>query len=1192
VYLKRLEVKGFKTFAEHTEINLEPGINIIVGPNGCGKSNIVDAIRWVLGEANVRHLRGHRNEDVIFNGTDKRKALGLAQVDMTVDNSDGTLPLDYSEVTVSRKMFRSGESEFYLNKARVRMKDVVSLYTDTGLGKRGYSIISQGELERVLNGQPFDRRLMLEEAAGTVRYRQQRDEVQQRILTTTQDLARVGDILSELGIRKDELHGKAERAKTSQAIGEDYRDLEKQVMAYQINECNDNLQAKRSELALRMASLKSIKDRQNDLHTSLKATELCLEQKRICLNEAKESRYGIEAELSRMESEIKLNQERIQNHQERLETAGIDSHKYALLLEKLEQDLLVKIADFNREKNQYQERGRDVELLCQEINRLERTVEEHEVLFQKQGQLVFEQVNRESELKNEITGLELKIRKAQEKRERLFIRAEDKAEQLKSSQRRIKELQTQARQHSCQREDSVSLLAHDEVKRQELISSQSTLEQELQQINRHIINVEPRLAVLKDLQRTYAGYSEGVKAVLKSCDRGDKNLEGIKGLVAQLVEVPPDLGRAIDIALGKGSENIVVETVQSARKVIQFLKQQRLGRVTLLPLDILRVQKIPSRVKEELIIEEGVLGIASELIKYETKYDKAVSYLLGRVLLVQDMACGLRVFKKNRYPLRIVSLEGEVINTSGAMTGGTASPRQASPLIRKLEEDNLSKQLLELRRTEAANREAASIIAPQVKTIEERLAQRNNILAEIDFQAKIIRDEEQRIQAVLEDATLERDIYMQEISQLEAFIAQSEGEILAFHEQHQFIREENSQVSNEIEAIKAKLENLRREYEVYKERYSSHQEQLIMKGIELESLERNIAQFDQVKQSYQQSGFEIKALQERLEKEVSLHIDKVESTTRMLDGKRQELINIVESISTILKDEQGVSKDIERLRSSLNPVQQQLIDCQDQIRSMEMRLVRQDTELEVLVAQWTEKYESENPEVYRKDLSQRQIREYRNQIEILRAQLESLGSIDIDSIKEYDELKLRYDFLYQQIQDLSTAKVSLEKLLKETEKIMVKNFSQFMALAFESFKRTFVEIFNGGDASLQFDPSSDLNSGVDIVVKMPGKRSQSLNLLSGGERALTCIAFIFSLLRLKPAPFCLLDEIDASLDETNLIRFAEFLQKMSSETQFIVITHRQVTIEAGNNIYGITMPQEGISSVLSLHCDEIQSLAG
>ena len=1192
MYLKRLEIKGFKSFADHTELNLNPGINIIVGPNGCGKSNIVDAIRWVLGEANVRHLRGSKNEDIIFSGTDRKKALGMAQVDMTVDNSEGTLPLDYSEVTVSRKIFRSGESEFYLNKLRVRMKDIVKLYTDTGLGKKGYSIISQGELERVLNGQPFDRRLMLEEAAGTMRYRQQRDEVLQRISVTTQDLLRVEDILNELESRKNELYNKAERAKTFLILREEHDALEKQVMAFQIKEVCDNLRSKEVEVTNQKSHLQQIIDRLENLKICLQNTEEILADKRALFNSLNDSKHELETELNRMNSDIKLSQERIKNYRERIEAAGNDSEKYILRLEKLEKDIQYKVTEFNQEKSHYEERKCEVDCLSQEIIGIEQAFKELTKDVEKQNQLVFETVNREAEIKNAITDLENGIKKAQEKKERLLIRLDENKEQLLASTKSVRDFNEQIMKLKINLEKWEKVVDDAEIQRDEYLKSQAYINKEYDNINRERFNLEHKISVLNDLQKNYAGYSEGVKTLLKSIERGDHQLTGITGLVANLIQVPSGMEVALDIALGRSIENVVVETAESARKAIQFLKQRHLGRVTFLPLDVLRVQAISSRVKKDLMGQKGVLGIASDLIKYDMKYEKALTYLLGRVLLVQDMDSGMKIFKEIQYPLRIVTLEGELINTNGAMTGGTIKQQQSSPLRRIREEKQINQQLAELRKTELINRDSAADINAKLKLLDGKLHKGRNGRAEIEIQLKIIKDEEVRIRSLLDSIALDKDIYMREISGLEGYILQTEEEMQALQDKYRDIRAENNFTTDEIGKLRTEIETNRREYEVRKERYSSHQEQLEMKKRELENNQKNIAQFDQVKNSYRQSVMEAQTLQERLQIDINIHQERIDSTNQKIEDKKFGLSGIVARLDATRQEEEENRQEMESIRGAIVPLQKQIVEGQDQLRTLEMKTVRLDTELEGLHLKWHEKYESEEFDAFGGGLTSRQIRDYRMRIEELGMRIELLGSIDIDSIKEYDDLKVRYDFLQQQTEDLSAAKISLQKLLQETEKIMASNFSKFMALADESFKRTFMEIFNGGEASLKIETVTDLAAGVDIVVKMPGKRSQSLNLLSGGERALTCIAFIFSLLRLKPAPFCLMDEIDASLDEINLQRFADFLRGMSTDTQFIVVTHRQATIEAGSNIYGITMPQEGISSVLSINCDKVHSLAG
>jgi chromosome segregation protein SMC, common bacterial type len=1192
VYLKRLEIKGFKSFADQTELNLNPGINIIAGPNGCGKSNIVDAIRWVLGEGNIRNLRGYKNEDVIFNGSDKKKALGMAMVDMTVDNSDGTLPVDYSEVTVSRKIFRSGESEFYLNKSRVRMRDIVKLYTDTGLGRKGYSIISQGELERVLNGQPFDRRLMLEEAAGTMRYRQHRDEVGQRLTATAQDLLRVADIMNELAVRKTELHNKAERARTYLIVRAEHDELEKQVMAFQIKEASDNLKSKQDEFDKLRLILQETITGLDSLKSRLQHAEALAEDRRLNFGKLNDTRHDLDVEMNRMGADIKLCQERIKNYRERITLSVKDREKYIINLQKLKQDIQSKQDDFDTEKDLYERRKIEADRLSLEIIDFQKVIQEQTKMLEEQNQLVFETAKSEVQIKNEITDGENKIKKAHEKKERLLIRLDENKEQLTSiSQSRI-ELGDQIRENGICLAKWEQEVAAAETERNEHLKSQASINKEYDNINRERMNLEHKKLVLEDLQRNYAGYSAGVKALLGALDRGEYRYSGIVGPVADLIQVPAGMEIALEVALGRGMENVVVDAAASARQAIEYLKQHQLGRVTFLPLDVLRVQPVPARIKDELKTEKGVLGLAADLITHDTQYEKAIAYLLGRVLVVQDMDCGMRIFKKMSYSLRIVTLAGELINTFGAITGGSVKQQQLNPLHRNREEKQINQRLAELQQAEEVNRRAAAKIADQLRRTDGKLHDGNNNKAQLEVQLKIIRDEELRIQVLMENTSLDQDLYIRDIAQLDEDIRLMNEDVQKLQQRYQGIKADNGIIADTISNLSKELEANRREYEVRKERFSSHQEQLAMKNRELNNYQKNISQFDQVKKSYEQSAAEAQTLQERLQSDIDLDQQRIDSWAEISESKMAELNSIINELDTARREEEIISREIEEIHAAILPLQRQNQEQLEQQRSLEMRIVRLDTEREGLCNKWQEKYGSDDFAVYACEVTARQIRENRLRIEELRSQIELLGSIDIESIKEYDDIKVRYDFLCQQTEDLTAAKNSLQNLLKETEKIMASNFSNFIALAGESFRRTFVEIFNGGEANLVIESVNDLTAGVDIVVKMPGKRSQSLNLLSGGERALTCIAFIFSLLRLKPAPFCLLDEIDASLDEINLARFADFLRGMSAETQFIVITHRQATIEAGSNIYGITMPQEGISSVLSLNCDKIRNLAG
>ncbi|CFY05581.1 Structural maintenance of chromosomes protein [Syntrophomonas zehnderi OL-4] len=1192
MYLKRLDIKGFKSFANETEIILEPGINIIVGPNGCGKSNIADAVRWVLGEGNVRQLRGQKNEDIIFNGTDKQKPQGMAMVDMTIDNSDHMLPVEYGEITVGRKLFRSGESEYLLNKSRVRMKDIVNLFTGTGLGKRGYSIIGQGELEQVLNGQAFDRRLILEEASGSIRFRQQRDEVKQRIAATTQDLQRLADIIGELEIRIVELEHKSAKAQSYLKIWEEYCLADKEFMGQEIKKIRQNLGIKKEELTKKTAHQNTLSGDLEKLQKELQEAELLLEEHRNTLTALAEQKHQLEAELSRLESEAKLGQERIHNYSERMLIATQDEQKYQQLLLALNQDLDKQIDDYNNEREKWQERQAELEELNREILELESAIQGQADLFELQREQMFERAKRESELKNNISDQEEKIKKAREKKERLQMRLEDNQAKQDSEQKKQQALIEQ-RQKRLNQQEQIQVQLDSLTSQQAKLNDEFTqLEKEHQEISHSIISVENKLLGLEDLKRKYAGYSEGVRAVLQAHSQGERSLRGIKGLMADIINVPSGMEMAIETAAGKGLENIVVAKAEDAREAIAFLKRQRLGRVTFLPLDVLRVQAFNPRVLEELNRREGVLGLASQLVKYDPQYKKAVDYLLGRVLLVSDLDCGLQVFKNSQPSLRIVSLEGDLINVSGAMTGGSAARHSNSPMMRKGEEKSLNRQLEQLLSQRNSNYQLQEQMSEQIRKLDEELLKYKNIMAENDFQIQLITNELNTVNSHLEQMVNENQNNLKEIKTLQIYAQDLQEELLRFKQDYSLMCTDNASFAEQTEAMKDTLQNERRDFEIRRERSLSRQDQLNMKKRELEKLEKNLAQFQEVQQSYQQSIEEAHKLKEHLIAESRKQVENLDLNQEQLHNQTEALKQLKMIIISHQEKLQLEGEEKEQLRQRLKPMLDEKAALEGEIRSLEMQMVRLESELKAVQEKWQEKYQSESPDICAKDLSPVEMRELKREIESLKDRIDAIGPVDIESIQEYAELKERYDFLRQQSDDLIEARQSLEKLLTETEKAMAKNFSQFMLLANESFKRTFTEIFGGGEASLVLEEDSHyLSAGVDIVLKMPGKRSQPLNLLSGGEKALTCIAFIFALLRLRPVPFCLLDEIDAALDETNLMRFTQFLKNMADEIQFIVITHRQTTIEAGSNIYGVTMPQQGISSVLSINVSDSISMA-
>lgn len=1190
MYLKRLEIKGFKSFADSTEINLRPGINIIVGPNGCGKSNVVDAIRWVLGEANVRHLRGHKSEDVIFNGTDVKKALGMAQVEIELDNSDQLLPLDYSDITLSRKVFRSGEGEFYINKSRVRMKDVSELFTGTGLGKKGYSIISQGELEQVLNGQALDRRLILEEASGIIKYRQQRDEVKRRLENTGNDLLRLGDIITEVRERREELSHKAEKARFYLKLNHECQQLERKILSAEILKVAQDLQRKRDILLQYQHESTLLQQNLSGQEQELEKEEQRLQAQQQQLNSKQAEAYQAQNELNSVQGELKLCAERVKNRQDRIEQCRTDQTKYNDLLTRLNQDLTLKHQDYHHQEADFQQRVQECERLQQEIAQLERELYIKRDLFTQGKTRVFDRIQEESHLKNQISEREEQLKKLGERKERLLIRLDEYKNKINQYNRDYEALQSQITGYKTSLAGNDRQLAEMEGHRNELQAGYHKVEADYTRLNQDGMKINNSLQALKEMSRNLSGYSGAIKSLMKAGTEG--TLPGIMGIPGEFIDVPPGMETAIDIAVGRGLENIVTDTVEHARQAIEFLKANKLGRVTFLPLDVLRSQPVPEKVIQQVERQQGIMGLASRVVGFDSRYRVAIEYLLGRVLIVEDMNAAIHIFKTINYPLRIVSLEGDLVNVSGAVSGGVKpSSHGNSPLIRRGEEKRLIKlqdenNLAQSRRQKELMALQGELEAAALKINTVRQQRLENRMA-VDIREKQVKE----ISESISDGRRQVESFQREAKDVEQAVIKLQSDITGLKEKLGGMHGESEKAAAQLEELREELDLKQRNLEVHRERLSSQQEQMAMKRRELDNIRKNTVQFEQVQQSYQQSAKEAKQLGERMEVQNQQEELRMKELKRKIDESKVMVTILTEEISELKRVEENCNTNIRKLRRELLPGREQLGDLERQCRNLELAAARLETESSALNLKWKEKFHDEirlEGEVP----GYGELKEGKLRIEQLQAELEQVGPVDPESIREYDEIQERFDFLDKQYRDMLQARESLYSLLGETEKMMLKNFSHFLQMANDSFNRTFKEIFVGGDACLRMENGKErLEAGVDIEVKLPGKRTQLLGLLSGGERALTCIAFIFSLLRLKPAPFCLLDEIDASLDEINLTRFARFLQGMAAQMQFVVITHRQAVIEIGGNIYGVTMPEKGISSILTLNLLEAESMA-
>ena len=1192
MHLKRLEIKGFKSFADITEINFEPGINIIVGPNGCGKSNVVDAIRWVIGEANIRHLRGQKSEDVIFNGTDDKKAQGMAHVEMLLDNSDQILPLDYSEITMARKVFRSGESEFYINKSRVRMKDINDLFTGTGLGKKGYSIIGQGELEQVLSGQALDRRLILEEASGIIKYRQQRDEVNRRLENTGNDLLRLGDIINEVRERREELQHKAERAQLYLQVNQECQELETKVLLSELYFGQQELSRKREVLLQRESEINLLSQELLGLEQQLLEEENCLREQHQQLNKIQEQEYQVQTNLNTLEGEVRLSAERFKNRQDRIQQCQADEVKYSGMLARLSQDLDINRQDLKSQEENYRQRNEECQRLQKEIAGLEYELEVMRETFTRDKSRVFDISREESQLNNQLGEKEDQLKKLTERKDRLLIRYDELKIWLDKYHSEQEALQRQIEHYQAELAANDARLQEMNDQKDALLEKVQQKEKEYTRLSQEGMTIKNSLLSLQEMNQNLSGYSTAVKSLVKVAASG--KLKGIMGIPGEIIDVPRGLELAVDIAAGRSLENIVTDSVDHAQQAIDYLKAHKLGRVTFLPLNILKVQAVPTAVLQQLDQQKAVIGLASRVVSYDARYAKAVEYLLGRVLIVEDLDTAIHIFKRINYPLRIVSLEGDLLNASGAVSGGTrvSSSYGNSPLLRRGEEKRLLKEQddNEKRRTSMYNE--LLVIRGELESLEKEIQQVNQLHLESKMTLEVKNKQLNEVTAAISAAQEEMESFKKEAGEQEQQIKKLQAEISDMQAKISQISQESQSASSQLEILKDKLEIKQRDLDIARERFTSQREQLEMKRRELDNIRKSVLQFEQVQLSYQQSVQEAQQVKDRMENENQQEKERQQELEQKITEEQINLSRWAQEISGLKEEYQSCNQNIKDLRQKLIPKKERMEELQRQSHNLELAIARLETEQSSLETKWNEKfgdYTGETSEM----LSSGKTREYKIRIEQLQSQLEDLGLVDPESIREYEEVQERFSFLSQQYEDMLQARNSLSTLLGETETLMLKQFTHFLQLANESFSQTFKEIFDGGEAQLKIESGKErLEAGVDIEVKLPGKRTQLLNLLSGGERALTCIAFIFSLLRLKPAPFCLLDEIDASLDETNLTRFSRFLKAMSISIQFIIITHRQATIEIGENIYGITMPEKGISSVLTLNLLEAESMAG
>ena len=1178
MHLKQLELQGFKSFADKTILEFKSGITTVIGPNGSGKSNIADAIRWVLGEQSMKSLRGSKSEDVIFAGTQNRKSLGFAEVSIVIDNEDNTLPIEFSEVTVTRRLYRTGESGYFINKTPCRLKDVVELFMDTGIGKDGYSIIGQGKIDEILSNKSEDRRHVFEEAAGIVKYRTRREEAEKKLEQTKINLIRINDILSEIEANLEPLKAQAEKAKHFLSLKEELKNIEIGLFIYKIDTYKEKLESLKNDKDIfesqkteEEEKLTSMQDKKETLKKELDSileeiermqnigfeSKTKIEQIMSNINVSKERISNNEQNRQRLEGEINLDKQNILNLEE--EKKSKESKKVSLTenKEKFQKELDEK----TKELEKLNEKLTAKEL---EIENKKKTVEIlTEQKYENQNQIAIIETNYE----NYITR-----KKAEEKENGQIV------SNLDSTREKKNEILKHFNEAEAIRKET--FLSLEKIKEKQEVLNQKTkeYEDEITKLTDDRRLKQTRLSFLIETEREKEGYSKSIKDLLNACESNPSLKRGIEGVLANIISTDKEYELAIEMALGASLQNIVTDTEQDAKKMIEYLRKNNLGRATFLPISSVKGKKIDKIVSKN----SGFIGIASDLVKTNKKYLGIVENLLGRTVIANDMESAISLARENKYSFKIVTLEGDIINPSGAMSGGSNSKKTVNILGRSAEIKRLEKYIKDIDEKIAKKIDEKESFLKENEEIITKINEKNEEMqkAEISFaqEKERLNGIEQEIKRLEEN----KEKNLTSIKNLEQDMKNSIGK--------------KQELEEMILEITKKIESLSIEINEFQELNKDDQKYIDDLNLDITNLKISVSSFDESSMSIEEMVNRINkdiennknlilSKKEQIEKS-KLQNEELNSTILELEEQINKIKQEVENSSSkseslkISRQEKNLAltmkeKEIEEQFQTIQNIKEQLVKVDIKITSGEQDITDTINEL------WNE-YEitPNNVKDYKKPEN---VQATQRKVNDLHKQIKDLGDVNVSSIEEYKKTKERYETMGEQRLDLESTMAKLRDIISDMTATMKKQFREKFDLINKNFNEVFRELFGGGKAELILeDEENILECGIEIKAQPTGKILKHMSLLSGGERALTAIAILFAILKINPAPFCILDEIEAALDDVNVYRFADFLKKFSSKTQFLVITHRKGTMEAANTVYGITMEENGISKLLSI----------
>lgn len=1184
--LKKLELYGFKSFAQRTEIVFDEGITGIVGPNGSGKSNIGDAVRWVLGEQSAKTLRGASMSDVIFNGTQKRKPLSYCEVSLVFDNDDHALAMEAAEVMVTRRVYRNGESEYYLNRTACRLKDVVDLFRDTGIGKEGYSIIGQGRIDEILSRKSEDRRQVFEEAAGIVKFKARKEEADKKLQRTLENLERVDDILDELTKRLKPLEEQSRNARVYLELSTELKDLDLNLFLIRSDRARARLSELESELLTVQTILADTESNLTDKTTRRDETQNRIDQLEEAITKARTELMECAEHVHESQKKLSALQSRRETRSENRQRIVREQEEAQERLAEIEKDHVRIQADVEKQHSLIADAEQILRATQEAAEKAQAKEKEADAALEAQKAAVIDQMNRLSDVRNDKTRLNT----MQAQMETRLTEIEESSGALQEQEAALREALTAVEkqlktenqhQQQCQEKLAQARQASDEAD-----AAYANLRADVEKQSADMQAAASRHNVLTEMTRDMEGYNMAVRRAMTYAKQ--RGLTGVKGVLAQLMTVPQAYETAIDMALGAAQQNIVTDTEETAKELINYLRQNRLGRATFLPMSAIRGKTLYGNERNALKLP-GCLGVASELVQCAPEYRGIVENLLGRTVIADNLDHGIPIMRAGNHAFRLVTLEGDVMHSGGSMTGGSAQSKVSNLLSRERELKELTAKLQTGR---AELDKCRQELTQRQQTAQEKRQKVSDAVNALHQQEIAVAREQARRESVSADLNthLQR---MQETEQARVQLHQSLEDI---RQQLETIEHQRTGAQGDQSAMEQKTIEMQNALVKARAEASAENDRLMVRTLQLSDLRHGLSDLERDQAHAQQDQAQILREQERREQllhemdeldaidENDMKREEAESARRQKEQLRQESAAqaIEQRRSQAQSDLRDILSDMENLHEAYNRDSEKL----HKTELAKARIEGDQKNLQNRI--WdTYKLTYAGAEEFRRTPFDE--KESDRRAAELQGQIRALGTVNVGAVEEYAETKARVDDLTTQQQDLKRAEMDLreliERLLIQMRSTFVENFSKMQGY----FAETFTRLFGGGHAELKLmDPDDPLNCGIEVNAQPPGKKLQLLSLLSGGERALTAIAILFAMLKLKPTPFCILDEIEAALDDANIGYYADYLKEYSKGTQFIVVTHRKGTMERCNSLFGVAMEEQGVSRMVSVSLQDYQ----